>query len=413
MAKTEAGLPEGLPASATIGAAGGTLTSSDGRLTTTVPAGALAANTVVEIQPITATAPGAFGSGYRLTPEGVNFAKPVTLTFNYSAAEAGASVPESLRIAARDSRGHWRVMNTTRDPARREIAVTTTHFSDWSHVGGLQIAPASATVEVNKKQFLRVIFCGDGPDPEANEQRLLLECRPAGRGADPTRWSVNSIANGNATVGTISTVAGLERFANYTAPAAVPAQNPVAVSAEFVEDPALGTTRLVSNITVVDKVPKYEGTIFGRTVTRIGGDEQFLELSANLRFTRNPDLSIGGTQWYDGTGTAVVRGRPFGCVGLGSGTATVQGATLQLQTEGTHAGTYVVSAGAKATVTMTCGNPPESVTFQMTGGAGGGGSDICPFPQIGDDPGRLASSWACNVAEGSRQTSNWTFRAVE
>ena len=103
-------------------------------------------HTEVGIQPITATAPGALGSGYRLTPEGVTFGQPVTLTFKYSSDEAAAVVASSLRVATRDARGLWSTPSVTLDAAQRTISVTTTHFSDWSFVGGAQIAPAAAAV---------------------------------------------------------------------------------------------------------------------------------------------------------------------------------------------------------------------------------------------------------------------------
>ncbi len=408
LAKTEAGLPEGLPSSATIGATGGSLSSSDGRLTVTVPAGVFAADTVVGITPITATAPGAFGLGYRLTPENVNFAKPVTLAFNYSTAEAAGSVPESLRVATHDSRGYWRVMNATRDAAQRKLAVTTTPFSDWSYVAGLQLAPASATVEVTKEKVLRVVDCGDGPDPDTgnSQQRLLLECTSSIAGADPA-WTVNAIPNGNATVGTITTIAGVGRIAKYTAPAAVPAQNPVAVSAQL--DTAAGRTTLVSNITVVEQLPKYEGTIFGRIEETIDGQQLFVELSANLRFTYNPTLSVAGMKWYDGAGTAFVRGKPFACT-TGSAQVTVVGAKLVLQTEGPFAGTYSFAASAEPHLTVTCGD--KQVSIPMLAGATAGGNDACTFPRIGDDPGRLSGSWSC-THNTTTLRSSWTFNAVE
>lgn len=412
IAVTAAGIPEGLPASATIGAAGGSLTSGDGLLTVSVPAGALAADTVIGIQPITATAPGALGLAYRLTPEGATFAQPVTLRFTYSADEAAANAQDLLQVVTRDARGYWIAPTTTRDASGRTLSVTATHFSDWSYVGGLQIAPASATVGVNKKVFLKVVDCGNSPDPDAvNQQRVLLECRTALHRDQPSAWSVNGIVNGNATVGTITTIPDLLEFAGYTAPAAAPPQNPVAVSAQV--DRETGRLTLVSNIKVVDELTVYAGTIFGRTDMTIQGQTQFFEMSANLRFTYNPSLSIGGAQWYDGTGSAFVRGRSIGCTTDGSGTAPVQGATLQLHTEGPLAGTYAISSSAIATVTMSCGDPPQQVTVSLVGAAGAGGSDICPSLPIGDEPGRLVGSWQCNVAEGSTQRSNWTLRAVE
>jgi len=408
IAQTPAGEPEGLPTFATIGAGGGTLASSDGHLTITVPAGALATDTAVGIQPIRATAPGALGSGYRLTPEGMNFALPVTLTLSYPAAEAAASTAESLRVATHDARGHWEVVDAARDASQGKLTVTATHFSDWSYVAGLQIAPASATVQVNKQLLLRVIDCGEGPDPSGgNSQRLLLECVDEEFPPLANNWSVNSIPGGNGAVGTIAGGSN----ASYRAPATLPPQNPVAASAR-VATPA-GLTTLVSNIRVVDQMTVYEGTIFGRIVVSVNGQEQFFETSANLRFTYNPDLSIAGDKWYDGIGTAFVHGKPFGC-GTGSGTAPVQGAALTLHTEGQLAGTYSLSGGAVATATLTCGDPPRELTGPfLVGGFGAGGSDICPSLQIGEDPGRLVGSWFCNVAEGSTARANWTLRAIE
>jgi hypothetical protein len=417
IAQTPAGEPEGLPTFATIGAAGGTLASSDARLTISVPAGALAGATEVGIQPITATAPGALGSGYRLTPEGVRFGQPVTLTFKYSSDEAAAVLASSLRVATRDARGLWSTPSVTLDAAQRSINVTTTHFSDWSFVGGAQIAPAAAAVLVNEEVSLKVVTCGAAPDPDdPSALPVLRECQSAL--ADTVPWSVNGVQNGNATVGTTR---NLLAAAVYTAPAAVPAQNPVAVSTEvFVELPPLPPAgaplppreQLVSNIKVLDEVLVYEGTAFGRVHMQISGQEQIIEMSATLRFTHNSALSIAGAQWYDGTGTAFVRAMPFGC-SWGGGNAPLQGAQLVLHTEGPLAGTYTLSAGAQPTLTLTCGDPPRTLAVPVQGGLGAGGSDICPAVQLGDDRGRLAGSWSCNVADGTRQSSNWTLRAIE
>lgn len=406
IAVTPAGVASGTPTSATIGAPGGSLASSDGRLTITVPAGALASDTVIGIQPITATAPGALGDSFRLTPDGVTFARPVTLTFAYSADEAGASVPASLRVATQDASGRWSVINPTHDPAQRTLTVTTTHFSDWSYVAGLQVLPASASVAVYKTQVLRVIDCGEGPDPDGgNTQRLLLECVEPGELPQLARnWSVNGVPGGSSGDGTV--VGGSS--ATYTAPAAVPAQNPVAVSAQIGTSDGVAT--LVSNITVFDDLVVYTGTISGRSETEALGEVAFEELNANLSFTYNPNLSTGGVKWYDGRGTAVVRAKPFGCSSEGSGSAPVTNASLVLHTAGPLAGTYTISAGAIATITATCGNPPRVVTFQQAAAAGAGGDGVqCPSVPIGTDPSRLAGSWSCAQGGGTTLTSTWAF----
>lgn len=83
-------VPIGAPATATIGGAGGVLVSTDGRLTLDVPAGALAADTVIEIQQIEWPR----GVGWRLAPEGLQFALPVTVATTFTEAEVGVPTRE-------------------------------------------------------------------------------------------------------------------------------------------------------------------------------------------------------------------------------------------------------------------------------------------------------------------------------
>ena len=64
---TAVGSATGSASSATIGAAGGSLSAPDGRLALTIPAGALAADTVISIQPYTNLAHGRTGARARPT----------------------------------------------------------------------------------------------------------------------------------------------------------------------------------------------------------------------------------------------------------------------------------------------------------------------------------------------------------
>ena len=206
----------------------------------------------------------------------------------------------------------------------------------------------------------------------------------------------------------------------YEAPAAVPAQNPVAVSVEAPDAltplppaPPLMTT-LVSHITVVDRIQVYQGTFFGRVVVKIGTEESFYEQSANLRFTRNAALSNAGAEWYDGSGTVHLRARPFTC-SEGSASGAVFEANLQLFNEGPLAGTYQLSVGSMLPINaLTCGDPPRPIDTNLLGGISPGGTDVCPHIAIGDDRGRLAGSWSCDDPGGNATgRANWTLRAVE
>lgn len=259
---TPVGTPTGTAISAVIGAAGGSLSAADGRITVTVPAGALASDTSIGIQPISNNAHGGLGNGYRLTPEGTPFSKPVTLSFPYDPADLSSSAPSALGVAFQDAQGFWSwVKDAVLDQATQTVAVTTTHFSDWSAVKGWQIRPELQSVRPGKSVQLEVKFCFV-PEEIGGLTPLGYACDVSSQELAPilptttvTNWSVNGVVGGNATVGTVA-ANGVR--ATYTAPSSVPNANPVAVSAE-VTTPGLGKTLVVSNVTVA--LQGYTGTV--------------------------------------------------------------------------------------------------------------------------------------------------------
>lgn len=127
------GTPAGERLQVTIGPAGGSLSTPDGAVRVEVPPGALSGDQVLGLQPISTTAPGGTGRAYRLTPEGLTFARPVRLTFAYTAEDLVGSAPGALSLGFQDQRGVWQMYRRpTRDLAARTVSVETSHFSDWS-----------------------------------------------------------------------------------------------------------------------------------------------------------------------------------------------------------------------------------------------------------------------------------------
>jgi hypothetical protein len=130
-----AGSPIGDPVQSSIGPAGGTVATADGQVTLRVPAGALAATSAVSLQPITSTALGAVGGAVRARPEGIHFARQVTLVFRGPATYASGTSIADLGVAYQDASGFWfRVKDVQRDAAANTLTVTTQHFSDWGVV---------------------------------------------------------------------------------------------------------------------------------------------------------------------------------------------------------------------------------------------------------------------------------------
>lgn len=215
----------------TVGAAGGHFESADGSLSIDIPAGALAEDTVIRMQRITSHAHGAKGNGWRLGPEGVEFAQPVKLMFYYTSDDVLGTAPGLLRIASQNEQGFWELHeNAQLDEDEAMLTVETRHFSDWSLLAGVQLHPAAATIKPGESQALQVMLC----ERVSRDQLapLVAECRPSQVVSQLTRnWSVNGRPGGDATNGTVTVQE--DRRALYTAPAVAPTPPAVAVSTEY------------------------------------------------------------------------------------------------------------------------------------------------------------------------------------
>ncbi|WP_354449332.1 hypothetical protein [Ottowia thiooxydans] len=301
---TPVGAAQGTPTSAALTSAGGSVSSSDGKLTVTVPEGALKAATTLTIQPVANNAPGRIGAGYRLLPEGVTFAKPVQLSFAYDNADLSGSHAQALGIAFQQSDGTWKWQAGALNEAARTVTAATTHFSDWSLVKGLQLRPPSATAKVSSGVALRIAYCYA---PSYSNDDLLaplaFDCESENAPAPlntPVTWSVNGARGGNDTVGTVT---GNEVTAQYTAPKQKPEANPVAVAAEV--QGAKGKLLLVSNITITDDFMGYQGGISGTATTE---DTEITYQAGSLEFIPFEDLP-GDLRKYVARGSLTIKTR--------------------------------------------------------------------------------------------------------
>jgi len=248
---TAPGVPDGAPTAATIGPGGGSLASSDGLFTVEIPAGALGADTEIGVQPITNTAWGALGTSYRLTPNGLTFVMPVSLVFTIPEWILSASASAFLDVAVQDDAGYWYTLkNPSFDSGYGTLTASTTHFSNYSAIAGVQIAPVEATVETGKAIALQVSVC-TFENTTVDQDILAALVASCDEDLAPLgtfkNWSVNGVKGGDLGVGVVRENGG-PIHVTYTAPPVVPNQNPVAVSVEtlFQGRQAL----LVSNITV-------------------------------------------------------------------------------------------------------------------------------------------------------------------
>ncbi len=267
-AVTEQGRLLGEASTAIIGPDGGEVRSLDSALTVTVPPGALAAETRVGVQSISNHAPLGVGGGYRLTPAGMAFAEPVTLTFAYDDGVLAGQPPEFLWFISQNASGTWSPQRSSVvDTEAKTVTVSVTHFSDWA-VGrfiDLALEPAESVVLPGESVVLGITGFMYDPDRDngvelvplddglvaLTEGRQLLDSTERFMGFQVQNWRLNGQdAPGNATHGTLDP---LERKALYTAPGAAPDPNTVAVSVDLRatnRDESFHQYTLVASITI-------------------------------------------------------------------------------------------------------------------------------------------------------------------
>lgn len=269
---TEKGVATGATSSFRITPEGGSITSEDGNITLTIPPGAVASTLTVGITPIVNHVPLGLGNGYRLIPEGTQFAKPVTLRFHYKNIPLEKAIPDFLWITTQQEDGTW-LANTESevDTVAQTVSVSTTHFSDWAlgRFIDLSLAPASATLAINENVTLAIkgFLKPAGPDNEVlhplapigselaaiDPVMALLDKTKKYKEFKITGWGLNGakapVSNN------FGSLQYDDKTAVFTAPAARPNPNVVAVSASIDAWQTNGRKtgyQLVSNIAIID-----------------------------------------------------------------------------------------------------------------------------------------------------------------
>lgn len=298
------GTPIGTPAVATIGNAGGSLTSSDGRLTVEIPQGALAADTEISIQPLENVAPHSVGRAYRLGPENVTFDHPVQLTLSYEGVDLGEKAPQGLAVAFQGEDGRWLApLERDLDPEARAVTVLTDHFSDWTLFELLSITPKSGSVEEGQTLELEVKTCAR----EVDELFAWLipvdtECRVFTDTELISGWSVNGVEGGSPETGAVQGQGGK---ATFTAPTHAPSVNPVAVSVGVRLKPSASRFILVSNLRIGGPCPMGICRFTGTLSDHVDGDAA-VTTQAALTFTFDTLSEDGYTARYLPSGTIAV-----------------------------------------------------------------------------------------------------------
>lgn len=151
------GILHSTPVQKKIDVSGGNITSVDGKLTLTIPAGALSTATDISIQPVTNTVPLGKGNSYRISPANLSLSKPVSINLTYENDAVEGADEESLDIVTQDESGKWYVMNrTSLNKNSKTLSVDTKHFGDFSTTAYYYLVPQKVSVGANETSSLTV-----------------------------------------------------------------------------------------------------------------------------------------------------------------------------------------------------------------------------------------------------------------
>lgn len=254
---TPFGKPDGKETSVKIGKEGGKISSDDGKIALVIPPGALTRKTTISIQPVTNTLSASGSKTYHLQPSGIEFKQPVEIVFYYDDKQNKDNDPKWRGIAMQDEQGRWHdLSNAVVDSVNKTITGKINHFSYWVDYQRVNISPASSRVKVGKQISLQLSLYVPPQDDGSGDDVLPILSQVTVR--QPPVWSVNGVTNGNANVGTVRAT-GNGTQAAYTAPAAVPARNPVAVTAELkninvrIGNASFTSLKVTANVLVYDE----------------------------------------------------------------------------------------------------------------------------------------------------------------
>ena len=199
---TGKGTPIGHPVAMKIGVAGGSLTSDDGVLTVSVPAGAVSADVDITVQVITNTAPSPVGNAYRIAaPAGTVFAAPIALVFAPPPDAPALTVLTVATWSALDATGTWgfwvRQQSVTRDATAATLA-TIRERTD-ALTGRTSAAQSTATTFANAAD--KFTQSAQGIGTQVREASKLAD--QASAAAQEARANVDRLRESSAAIGNV------------------------------------------------------------------------------------------------------------------------------------------------------------------------------------------------------------------
>jgi hypothetical protein len=294
-----------------IGPAGGTISSSDGRLTLTVPENAVSENVAFSIQSTSNKVEDGIGSAYRVEPSGMTFKVPVTIAMKYSEQDIAAMKAFELKLAYQDETGVWHEKTSSVvDAEAGHVSVTTDHLSGWAvrrAARSFGVTPQRATVRVGRSINVQAEKCEQLEGYNRGERKC--------GGVDNCTWNLTGPGS----------ISGSGTQVTYTAPSAI-SQTEVAKVSCTVNDvwPGWGKSVMVAELLIKKPVYSATGSSVGMTFlgTICSLEAPFVvygQTQLRFQFNFQPGSPTSGNVSIGGGGMGIT-------IGNGRGTYTIENA---------------------------------------------------------------------------------------
>ncbi len=196
---TPVGQPIGALTTKTIGPAGGTLTTADGRISLVFPAGAVKQETAITVQPGENKAPNGVGEAFTISPN-IAFEKGVTLIYYYRDDEMDGAAVDALGIARQDGRQAWQLNHVAKvDKVKKTVTTKVGKGNWWALVTEYLLTPEKDSVLVGDSREMKLMRYPNGghfPDWTSGDSEADLVAplvNPVVANSDVAKLYINNV----------------------------------------------------------------------------------------------------------------------------------------------------------------------------------------------------------------------------
>jgi hypothetical protein len=246
---TPIGQPAGPAVTQTVGPAGGTVTSADGKLTLTLPAGAVTKQTPITVQPVENKAPNGTGTAYTFGGTEITVSEPIMVTYHYDETEFSGATKGNVALARQNAQGVWGTNQlVTIDPAQRTLTAKIRRVSKEAiaFIEQYKLDPVADTLVYLQERDVKILYQPGGfvnlmgADGKEDTEVFL----PLGLSEDANitlvrRYGINGDQYGTTRDGTFELMKDqgsnpdAKAWFKYHAPSDAPSGNPVALFVEL------------------------------------------------------------------------------------------------------------------------------------------------------------------------------------